>query len=170
MGLLGNKIPPPRAAELRQQYHASLFDDVVPWWMEHSLDREHGGYYSLLERDGRPWATDKYMWMNGRQVWMLSHLVNTHEQKPEWLDAARLGAEFMLKHAFREDGKMHFRLSREGRSRSEVLSVYTEVFGAIAMAEYAKASGDESYWAKANGWKGFFHLPRILYRCYCLLC
>ena len=77
--------------------------------------------------------------MNGRQVWMLSHLYNTHEQKPEWLDAARLGAEFMREHAFREDGKMHFRLTREGQSRSEVLSVYTEVFGAIAMAEYARA-------------------------------
>ncbi|KKL78465.1 hypothetical protein LCGC14_2024580, partial [marine sediment metagenome] len=34
-------------------------------------------------------------------------------------------------------------------SRSEVLSVYTEVFGAIALAEYAKAAGDETVWQKA---------------------
>ena len=150
MSLPGKKIPAQRAATLCEQYRASLFDDVVPWWMNHSLDRECGGYYSLLERDGRPWATDKYMWMNGRQVWMLSHLYNTHEQNPEWLDAARLGAEFMLRHAFKDDGKMHFRLTRDGQSRSEVLSLYTEVFGAIALAEYSKASGDESIWQQGD--------------------
>jgi len=149
MSLLGKNIPVERAADLREQYRASLFDDVVPWWMDHSLDREHGGYYSLLERDGRTWGTDKYMWMNGRQVWLLSHLYNDHEQKDEWLEAARLGAEFMLRHAFKDDGKMRFRLTREGQSRSEVLSLYTEVFGAIALAEYSKASGDESCWTKA---------------------
>jgi N-acylglucosamine 2-epimerase len=117
--------------------------------MEHSLDREYGGYFSLLERDGRRWADDKYMWMNGRQVWMLSHLYNTYHQDPQWRDAARLGAEFMLRHAFKDDGKMHFRLSRDGQSRSEVLSLYTEVFGAIAMAEYSRAAGDEAAWHKA---------------------
>ena len=149
MTLAGKKIPVEQANGLREQYRAALFDDVIPWWLDHSLDRECGGYYSLLARDGRPWATDKYMWMNGRQVWMLSHLYNTHEQNPQWLDAATLGAEFMLQHAFKRDGKMHFRLDRQGRSRSEVLSIYTEVFGAIALAEYSKASGDQSHWARA---------------------
>jgi len=160
MSLSSNKIPADRAAALRQQYRTSLFDDVVPWWMKHSLDRKHGGYYSLLERNGRRWGDDKYIWMNGRQVWMLSHLYNTHQQAPEWLDAARLGAEFMRKHAFKDDGKMHFRLTREGQSRSEVLSVYTEVFGAIAMAEYAAASGDESYWTQAMAMYEFL-MPRL---------
>ncbi|NQT14395.1 MAG: AGE family epimerase/isomerase [Planctomycetes bacterium] len=149
MGLPGGMIPRERAATLREQYRASLFDDVAPWWMEHSLDREQGGYYSLLGRDGLPWGTDKYMWTHGRQVWMLSHLYNTHDPKPEWLDAARLGAEFMLAHAFKDDGKMHFRLTRAGQSRSEVLSVYTEVFAAIALAEYGKAASDEAVWNKA---------------------
>ncbi len=160
MSLPINKIPADRAATLCEQYRTSLFDDVVPWWMEHSLDREHGGYYSLLERDGHRWGDDKYMWMNGRQVWMLSHLYNTHQQKPEWLDAARLGAEFMRKRAFKDDGKMHFRLTRQGQSRSEVLSVYTEVFGCIAMAEYAAASDNESYWTKATAMYDFL-MPRL---------
>ena len=116
MSLPGKKTPRERALELRDHYRTALFDDVVPWWMEHSIDREHGGYYSLLERDGRPWATDKYMWMNGRQLWLLSHLYNTQRQDPDWLEAARLGAEFIVQHAFRDDGKMHFRLTREGQS------------------------------------------------------
>ncbi len=149
MSLPGKKIPAEQAATLCEQYRASLFDDVVPWWMKHSLDRQYGGYYSLLERDGRPWASDKYMWMNGRQIWMLSHLCNAHEPDPEWLDAARLGVDFMLRHAFKADGKMHFRLARDGQSRSEVLSLYTEVFAVIALAEYSQAANDPSVWQQA---------------------
>ncbi len=160
MGLQNGKILEDRAATLGEQYRASLFDDVVPWWMEHSLDPEYGGYYSLLERDGRPWATDKYMWMNGRQIWMLSHLYNTHAAQPPWLEAARLGADFLLAHAMKEDGKMHFRLTRDGQSRSEVLSVYTEVFGAIALAEYSKAADDEAVWRSAKGMYDSL-LPRL---------
>jgi len=160
MSLSGKKIPAERAEALREHYRRALFDDVVPWWMTNSLDREHGGYYSLLERDGRTWGTDKYMWMNGRQVWLLSHLVNVHRQDPEWLEAARLGAEFLVRHAMKDDGKMHFHLTREGKSRSEVLSLYTEVFGSIAMAEYAEASGDESTWARAMAMYDFL-MPRL---------
>lgn len=147
--LVGGRIPCRRIAALGEHYRAALFDDVIPWWMRHSLDTVHGGYYSMLAQDGSPWGTDKYMWMNGRQVWMLSHLYNTHERRPEWLDAARLGATFMIDHAFKDDGRMHFRLTRGGASRSEVLSTYTEVFGAIAMAEYAAAADDDTCWAKA---------------------
>jgi len=139
-----------RLVALREQYRSALFDDVVPWWLRHSLDRECGGYYSLLERDGRPWATDKYMWMTGREVWMFSHLYNHDRKDPAWLEAARWGAEFLLRHAFTAEGKMYFRLSREGKPRSKVLSTYTEVFGSIAMAELSRAAGDESLWAKAT--------------------
>ena len=145
----GGQIPDGRAMELREHYRAALLDDVMPWWMRHSLDHEQGGYYSLLARDGARWCDDKYMWMNGRQVWMLSHLYNAHDKRAEWLDAAKLGVDFMIDHAMKEDGKMHFRLTRVGASQSEILSLYTEVFAAIALAEYSIASGDEVYWGKA---------------------
>ena len=149
-----------RLVALREQYRSAMFDDVTPWWLRHSLDRECGGYYSLLERDGRPWATDKYIWMAGREIWMFSHIYNHHQANPEWLEAARWGADFLLRHAFLPDGKMYFRLSREGKPRSKVLSTYTEVFGSIAMAELSRASGDESLWAKAAAMYDFL-IPRF---------
>lgn len=145
---LGN-VSKERLLKIHHQYHVALLEDIVPWWEKHSLDRECGGYYSCLERDGRPWATDKYMWMTGREIWMFSRLYNAYEQKSRWLDAARWGADFLLKHAFLPDGKMYFRLSREGQPMSKVLSLYTEVFAVIALAELSKTSNDEQLWAKA---------------------
>ncbi|MFH1741965.1 MAG: AGE family epimerase/isomerase [bacterium] len=142
-------IPSDRADELCEIYRAALFDDVVPWWLEHSLDREHGGYLTRLERDGRAYSNDKDMWMTGRQVWMFSHLYNQHEPCEEWLEAARLGAEFMLRYAFKPDGKIYFRLKRDGAPMSEVLSKYTEVFAAIGLAEYSKAAQADALWERA---------------------
>ncbi|MBU4400328.1 MAG: AGE family epimerase/isomerase, partial [Planctomycetes bacterium] len=157
-----NKIPVRRLEQLHKQYRASLFDDIVPWWEKHSLDRQCGGYFSLLERDGRPWATDKYMWMTGREIWMFSHLHNHYQKNPAWLDAARLGADFMLKHAFLPDGsgKMCFRLTSDGRPVSKVLSIYTEVFASIGIAELSRAAGDEQLWAKALAMYDFL-IPRF---------
>jgi N-acylglucosamine 2-epimerase len=150
MNVALNNVPRRRLEQVRDQYRQSLFDDVVPWWEKHSLDRECGGYYSCLERDGHASSTDKYMWMTGREIWMFSHLYNQCRKTPAWLDAARLGGDFLLRHAFQPDGKMYFRLTRDGRPMSKVLSLYTEVFGAIALAELSRAAGDESLWAKAT--------------------
>lgn len=135
--------------QLRDLYRTTLFDDVVPWWQSHCLDHECGGFYCCLDREGRVWATDKYLWMIGRGVWMFSHLYNRYEKNPAWLEAARLGADFMLRHAFLPDGKMFFRLARDGRPMSKVLSLYTELFAAIALAELSVAAGDDHLWVRA---------------------
>ncbi len=149
MALSLRQIPADRAVELRDQYRAALFDDIVPWWERHSIDRECGGFYACLERDGRVYATDKFTWMTGRQIWMLSRLYNQHEPRDEWRDLARHGADFLLDHAFAESGKMHFRLTREGKPRATCLSLYTECFAAIGLAELGKAAGDEAAWDRA---------------------
>ena len=35
-----------RFAELAKQYRDALLNDVMPFWLAHSLDREHGGYFT----------------------------------------------------------------------------------------------------------------------------
>jgi N-acylglucosamine 2-epimerase len=155
-----SKVSAEELQKLREHYRATLFDDVAPWWLQHSLDRECGGYFSCLERDGRPWATDKFLWMTGREIWMFSRLYNQYEQKPEWLEASHLGAEFTLKHAFLPEGKMYFRLTRDGRPMSKALSLFSEMFVSIGLAELSKASGEEHYWDRAMKMYEFL-MPRF---------
>lgn len=66
--------------QLKEVYRAALFDDLVPWWETHSVDRKNGGYYTRLAQDGLPYSEDKDMWMTGRQIWMFSHLYNRFEK------------------------------------------------------------------------------------------
>jgi N-acylglucosamine 2-epimerase len=149
-----------RLQKLCTQYHKVLLDDVTPWWERHSLDREYGGYFSCLERDGRPFATDKYLWMTCREIWTFSHLYNHCRQNSAWLDAAQQGKQFVLQHAFLPDGKMYFRVARDGRPMSKVLSLYTEVFGAIGFAELSRAACDDLLWARAMAMYDFL-IPRL---------
>lgn len=137
-------IPKERIQQLKEQYHTSLFDDVVPWWEEHSIDTEHGGYHTRLERDGHVYSGDKDMWMTGREVWFFAHLYNTHRQEDRWRNYALHGLDFMRKHAMKADGTMYFRLDSLGNPLSDGLSIYTEVFASIAMAECASFCDDKT--------------------------
>lgn len=128
-----------RHAEL---YRATLLEDVIPFWLKHGLDSEHGGILTCLDRDGSVLDTDKSVWFQGRAAWMFATLYNTVEQRGEWLEAARSCVAFSRRHCFAPDGKMYFSVTREGRPLRMRRYVFSEAFAAIANAALAKASGD----------------------------
>jgi N-acylglucosamine 2-epimerase len=75
---------------------------------------------------------------------MLSKLYNTVEKRSEWLDAARLIYDFMVRHGFDRDGRMFFSVTREGQPLRKRRYIATETFGTIACSEYALATGDDA--------------------------
>lgn len=135
--------------DLRGLYEENLFESVIPFWMKHSLDQKHGGYFTCLDREGAVYDPRKYVWLNGRQVWTLSRLYNEVAPRQEWLDAARLGAEFLRDHAFDAQGRCYFSLTREGEPSFFQRKPYAAVFVALGFSEYAKATGDATYHDKA---------------------
>ena len=62
-----------------------LLENVVPFWLTHSQDERYGGYFTCLDRGGDVYDTDKFVWLQGRQVWLFSMLYNQVEKRPEWL-------------------------------------------------------------------------------------
>src|SRR6185436_1562325 len=85
---------------LAAQYRDALLGDVIPFWLRHGMDAEHGGILTALDRDGTVTDTDKPVWFQGRAAWMFATLFNTAERRPEWLDAARSCIEFSRRHCF----------------------------------------------------------------------
>ncbi len=122
---------------------SELRESIIPFWMKHSIDKRNGGYWTCLERDGTVFDTRKYVWMNGRQVWMLSRLYRTFDKRTEWLDAARGGAEFLRRHAFDEQERCWFSLTADGRPAGYQRKPYGAVFVMLGFLEYSKASGDD---------------------------
>jgi len=131
------KLNPAGLAEL---YRRALLDEVAPFWLKHSPDRDHGGYFTCLDRDGSVYDTDKFVWLQGRQAWMFATLYHQVEARPEWLDMARLGAEFLRDHGRDEAGAFHFSLTREGWPLTAPHSVFSDCFAVMAFAQYGIAS------------------------------
>ena len=100
--------------KLANQYKDELLNNVLPFWLEHSQDHEFGGYFTCLDREGNVFDTDKFIWLQGREVWLFSMLYNKVEKKQEWLDCAIQGGEFLKKYG--HDGNYHwyFSLDRAG--------------------------------------------------------
>jgi N-acylglucosamine 2-epimerase len=127
---------------LRDFYKKQLLEDTVPFWFPRSYDHEHGGFLLMRDRDGSLLDDDKAVWIQGRATWLLATLYNTVEQKPEWLEGARLGYEFLKKHCFDTDGRMFFHVTRNGQPIRKRRYFFSETFAAIAFAAYAQATGD----------------------------
>lgn len=127
------------AAALAAEFKAELLENVVPFWERHSLDREAGGYLSCLDRDGTVFDADKFAWMQGRELWCFSKLYNEVERRPEWLEAARLGADFLRKFGRAENGDYYFSLDRAGRPLVQPYNIFSDCFCAAGFAEYSAA-------------------------------
>ena len=130
-----------------ESYKKDLTENIMPFWMKYGLDRENGGVYTCVDRDGSLMDTTKSVWFQGRFACICSFAYNNVEKNQEWLDAAKSTLEFIEKHCFDEQGHMYFSVTAEGKPLRKRRYVFSETFAAIAMSEYALATGDQ-HWAK----------------------
>ncbi|MDD6783256.1 MAG: AGE family epimerase/isomerase [Prevotellaceae bacterium] len=131
--------------KLSLQYKTELLDKVLPFWLENSQDREFGGYFSCLDRDGSVYDTDKFIWLQCREVWMFAKLYNTVEKRPEWLECATQGAEFLKKYGHDGNYNWYFAIDREGHPLVEPYNIFSYTFAAIAYGQLSIATGNKEY-------------------------
>ncbi|SIS96044.1 AGE family epimerase/isomerase [Belliella pelovolcani] len=124
-------------------YRDALLNDVVPFWEKHSLDREYGGYFTCLDREGKVFDTDKFVWLQGRQAWTFAMLHNKVEKNPAWLETSRLGIDFLKKHGMDAEGNFYFTLDRKGSPLVKPYNIFSDCFAAMAFSQYGQASGDQ---------------------------
>lgn len=132
-----------------ESYKKDLTENIMPFWMKHGLDRKNGGVYTCVDRDGTLMDTTKSVWFQGRFGFVAALAYNNIEQNPEWLAASKSCIDFIEAHCADADGHMYFEVTAEGVPLRKRRYVFSECFAAIAMSEYAIASGDHSYAVKA---------------------
>ena len=130
-------------------YKKDLIENILPFWLKNGLDRKHGGVYTCLDRDGSLMDTTKSVWFQGRFGFIAAYAYNNIEKNPEWLAASKSCIDFIEAHCFDADGRMYFEVMEDGTPLRKRRYVFSEGFAAIAMSEYAIASGDHTYAEKA---------------------
>ncbi|WP_414541528.1 AGE family epimerase/isomerase [Nostoc sp. CCY0012] len=133
----------PKLAEL---YQNALLNDVLPFWEKYSIDWQQGGYFTCLDRQGQVYDTDKFIWLQNRQIWTFSMLYNQLEKRENWLNIAKNGANFLAQHGRDADGNWYFALNRAGQPLVQPYNIFSDCFAAMAFSQYALASGED--WAK----------------------
>lgn len=118
---------------------------MVPFWLSKSQDSKFGGYFTCLDRKGNVYDTDKFIWLQGRQVWLFSMLYNKVEKRQEWLDCAIQGAEFLKKHGHDGNYNWYFSLTREGQPLVEPYNIFSYTFAAMGFGQLSRATGNQEY-------------------------
>ena len=135
--------------ECRDRYLGDLKENIMPFWLKYGLDRENGGVYTCLDRDGTLMDTTKSVWFQGRFGFICAYAYNNVEKNPEWLAASKSCIDFSNAHCFDTDGHGFCTVTGDGKPVQKRRYVFSECFAIIAMAEYALASGDMTYAEKA---------------------
>ncbi|MBN9295499.1 MAG: AGE family epimerase/isomerase [Filimonas sp.] len=149
-------------------YFNELLNSIIPFWEKHSRDDEHGGFYTCLDEKGNVFDTDKFMWLQGRQVWCFSMLYDKVEKRQEWLDMAHHGAAFMQKYGMDKDGNWYFSLTKEGKPLVQPYNIFSDCFATMAFAALHKIDPKEEYATiarntfeniikRSSNWKGIYN-------------
>jgi len=140
-------------------YREILQNDVLKFWLNHSFDWKNGGVYTQIDREGNVYGTEKSVWFQGRTLWVFAKTYNFIEKKPEYLEAAKMIYEFLLK-CVDEDGRMFFLVTEDGKPLQKRRYYFSEKFAAIGCAELYKATGEKKYLEDAER---FF---QVAYECF----
>jgi N-acylglucosamine 2-epimerase len=148
-----------------QLYQNELLNNIVPFWQQHSVDREQGGFFTCLDQFGKVYDTDKFIWLQGRETWCFAMLYNNVEQKQEWLDMALHGAKFLMEKAHDAEGNFYFSCNQQGQPLVQPYNIFSDCFACMAFAQLYKATKEQQYadWAvrtfnnilkRQHDWKG----------------
>lgn len=132
-------------AALRTDLEHILTENIVDFWYPKAIDDEHGGYILGYDADGEFNGADhKMIVTQARMVWVFSQLDRHGYGDGEYLAAADHGYEFLIDALWDDvNGGFYWETTREGEVTKPNKHLYGQSFGVYALAEYARASGEE---------------------------
>jgi N-acylglucosamine 2-epimerase/mannose-6-phosphate isomerase len=127
-----------------------LFDDALPFWAKHGVDRLNGGYVEHLRFDGtNPDVDFKRVRVIGRQIYAFSHAALLG-----WSDGvalARHGYDFLTAHAWLgPQGGWARRLDRKGGVKDPTPDLYDLAFVLFALGWFYRVTGEAGALAWAH--------------------
>ncbi len=150
--------------ELRDDYTDRIFNQYLPFWDKGGYDNQSGGFMCELNEDGSVCNDEKYIWYQGRGIWVYSYLYNNFGSNERYLEIAKKSRDFLLNNMYLGDGKWRDSVNRLGKpitsttAQGSSKDIYGALFSAAGLIELYKAEGNEndlhiaetSIWAAAN--------------------
>lgn len=132
--------------EHRDELIDRLYNEYLPFWENGGYDKQLGGFICNLDENGVPVDENKFIWYQGRGIWVYSFLYNNFGQDSKYLEIAKHTRDFMVNYMYAGKGQW----AETVRSNGEVVkgvgpesNIYGWLFAANGLAEYFRISGNE---------------------------
>ncbi|MEX1212098.1 MAG: AGE family epimerase/isomerase [Balneolaceae bacterium] len=131
---------------MKIDYRTHIEERLLPFW-ERAFDREYGGVFTCFDNRGETLASrDKYVWSQGRVVWLLGRLLpmirkgRIEADESLYRDQLERSGHFLIKNAFLETGSVAWLLEQDGAVKTEPnepadKSIYADCFVVIGLAQ-----------------------------------
>lgn len=126
-------------------YLKELIQEVIPFWEKYSIDRENGGYFTCINDQHKVFDTDKFVWLQARQVWTFATLYDRLEKKQTWFEIARSGSDFLEKYGHDGNYNWFFSLKRDGQPLMMPYNIFSYTFACMAMGKMHHITGEDKY-------------------------
>ena len=128
---------------MKREMQDVLEQNILRFWMDKMVDREHGGFYGRLDGHGvlHPEA-EKGAILNARILWSFSAAYRVL-RKPEYLDMATYAKQYFISHFIdHEYGGVYWSIDYKGQPLDTKKQFYAIGFAIYGLSEYARATGD----------------------------
>lgn len=126
-------------------YLKELTQEVIPFWEKYSIDRENGGYFTCINDQHKVFDTDKFVWLQARQVWTFATLYDRLGKKQTWFEIARSGSDFLEKYGHDGNYNWFFSLKRDGQPLMMPYNIFSYTFACMAMGKMHHITGEDKY-------------------------
>ena len=126
---------------LKTEMQSHLLNDILPYWMERTIDEKHGGFIGRIDGNNRiDEKADKGAILNSRILWTFSAAYN-YFKDPAYLANADRAFSYLIDHFIdNEHGGVFWMLDYKGNPTETKKQIYTQAFAIYGFSAYYKAS------------------------------
>lgn len=126
---------------LKTEMQSHLLNDILPYWMERTIDEKHGGFIGRIDGNNRiDEKADKGAILNSRILWTFSAAYN-YFKDPAYLDIADRAFNYLIDHFMdKEHNGVFWMLDYKGNPTETKKQIYAQAFAIYGFSAYYKAS------------------------------
>ena len=136
-------IPATKIRSFRQRAESELRQDILPFWMKHAPDEQHGGFVGAIENDLTVRTREpKGVILNSRILWAFSRAYRVYREQPLLWMAERAN-DYLLQHfCDLNSGGVYWTVDYRGMPADTSKKIYAQAFSLYAFVEYSRAAED----------------------------
>ena len=138
-------------ADLKGHIQRELIGNILPFWMEHAVDRTNGGFYGALTNDLIVHNEDpRSAILCARILWTYSAAYR-HFGEHKYLSMARWAYDYLTRVFMdKEYGGVYWHVDAQGRPVVDRKHHYAQAFAIYGLSEYYRATGEPQSLALAR--------------------